>query len=52
MNSETAKLRLAGFRQKEVAAACGVSPRHLRAVLSGDRESKSLLQKIEGLKKK
>lgn len=52
MNTETAKLRDAGLRQKEVADACGVTTRHLRAVLSGERASKSLLQKIEGLKKK
>lgn len=52
MNTETAKLRQAGLRQKEVADACGVSTRHLRMVLSGERESKSLLRKVEELKKK
>lgn len=52
MNTETAKLRLDGLRQKEVAHACGVTTRHLRAVLSGERESKSLLLKVEALRKK
>lgn len=40
-------LGLAGLTQGDFAQRCGVTSGHLSQVLSGDRDSASLMQKIE-----
>lgn len=47
-----AALKLAGVTQKEWAEAHEVTPAHLWQVLTGKRESRTLMEKVESFTKK
>ncbi len=46
MSPQVKKIRDGGLSQKELADKCNVTPRHLRAVMSGKRESTALLRRV------